>query len=140
MTPFEEAVEVVWVALVAIAVRGLRRAWKDRARLARLERIWRNFWPYSETALQGWLRAQVAISLIGFVLAAMYPVAILFRTTSGSTKLTLALIILLGVVAIVLMVGLVIAVALFNVPRFLVFPAMRDQEGVVVQWWHRRRT
>lgn len=126
------------VALLG-ALASLRRAWEGGETLARVERTWRSVWPYSEAALQGWLRAQLALVLGGCFMVLAYPAAALSPTEDRSAQTALDLIFWTGVTGFAAMIVMVISIVLFNVPKRLAPPALRDQEGLLSRWWRLRK-
>lgn len=139
MTPVELfAFGTVTVALLA-GLPAFRGMWKGGDALTRVERTWRRIWPYSEAALQGWLRAQMAVYLGVCFITLVYPAAVLVRTSNGSTGPILHLALWTGITGFVAMIATTISIVLFNVPKRLALPALRDQEGLLVRWWRLRR-
>ena len=139
MTLFEIVVLGVSTAGWLAALLAYRRAWKGGETLAKVARIWRHVWPYSEAALQGWLRAQLAIYIGGWFLLLGYAAAVVRPTADPSIRPNLSLILLIGFVGLVIMFAIAVSIALFNMPKRLVFPALRNQEGLLVRWWRQRR-
>lgn len=128
-----------WSALMVLAFPRLRRAWNGTGdSLANITRIARSFWPYSEAALQGWVRAQVAL-YIGGLFMEVYPAAVLVHTAEVPTKYVLYLIALVGVIGMFFMAAVAAAIVFFNVPKRLVFPPMRSQHGLLRTWRDARR-
>jgi hypothetical protein len=131
---------VVLAGVALAAVPAFRGMWKGGDGLQRVARLWRRIWPYSEAALQGWLRAQMAIYL-GLCFATLaYPAAVLLRTSDGRTNSVLTLVFWTGATGFIAMIATTISLVIFNVPKRLALPALRDQEGLLVGWWRRRRT
>ena len=118
---------------------AFRGMWKGGDALARVERLWRRIWPYSDAALQGWLRAQMAIYLGWGSIALAYPALVLLRTSDASTKPILSLVFWAGAAGFIAMIVLIVSIVLFNVPKPLALPSMRDQEGLLVRWCRERR-
>ena len=126
-------------ALLLAALPAVRSVWKGGDALARVERTWRRIWPYSEAALQDWLRAQMAVYLGVSFMTLAYPAAVLSRTSDGSIGPIPSLVLWMGITGFVAMIAITISIVLFNVPKRLALPALRDQEGLLVRWWHLRR-
>lgn len=95
-------------------------------------------WPYSEAALQGWLRAQIAIYIAGWFLL-LAPVGILIRYAAPSVRSLVASVAIAAIVGLLMMVAISASIVLFNAPKWLVVPALRDQEGLVSEWRKSRR-
>lgn len=127
------------VAVLLAALPAFRGIWRGGDALARAEQLWRRIWPYSESALHGWLRAQVAIYLGGWFLAVAYPTSILLRTSDATIRPTVRLFFWATVIGFLAMVALTITIVLFNQPQRLALPQLRDQEGLLTRWWRRRR-
>jgi hypothetical protein len=139
MTLSEIVVLAILITGWLAALLAYRRAWKGGETLAKVERIWRNVWPYSEAALQGWLRAQLAIYIGGSFLLLGYAATVLRPSADASARPNLSMILLIGLIGLVTMFAIAVSIVLFNTPKRLVFPALRDQEGLLVRWWRQRR-
>src|SRR5262245_824075 len=134
----EVAVCLFWTALLIVAVPRMRRYWRGE-QPAELERTWRRIWPYGEAALQGWLRAQTAIYIGACFLLLAYLPVVLRPIADDSARPILALLLWVGSAGVVIMVAIAVSIVMFNVPKRVVFPALRDQEGMLMGWWRRRR-
>jgi hypothetical protein len=130
---------VMTVALLA-ALPAFRGMWRGGDALARVERLWRRIWPYSEAALQGWLRAQMAVYIGGWFMTVAYPPAVLLRTSDGPDAPILRAVFWIGATGFIATIAAAISIVLFNVPKRLALPALREQQGLLGGWWHRRRT
>lgn len=127
------------LALVCLAgFPALRGMWKGGDGLARVERGWRRFWPYGEEALQGWLRAQMAVYLVTWFMLITYPAALMVPAASASTRPLVTLVLWIGLAGFVAMVVATISIVLFNAPKRLALPELRDQEGLLTGWIRRR--
>jgi hypothetical protein len=138
MTGNQAVVLVVLAAGLFAGLPAFRGMWKGGQALGRVERLWRRVWPYSEAALQGWLRAQMAVYLAACFLVLAYPAAVLHHTADGSTQPVLSAVLWAGFAGLVSMVVVVISIVLFNVPKRLALPSLREQEGLLVGWWRLR--
>jgi hypothetical protein len=138
MTTDQMFVAVIMAAALLAAMPAFRGMWRGGDALAKVERLWRRIWPYSESALQAWLRAQMAVYLGGCSLTLAYPALVLMRTSDGSTSPILSVVAWTGVTGFVTMIAFVISIVMFNVPKRLVIPSLRNQEGLLVRWWRRR--
>lgn len=132
MTIFEIAQLGVGAAAFLVALPVFRNVWKGDG-LAKFERTWRGFWPYSETALQDLLRASLALYIAVLFVLIAYPSALLLPTAHQPVRFLLGLGTLVGVIGTVGMFGAAICIVLFNSPKRLVFPALRDQEGLLAR-------
>lgn len=138
MTLNEVALSLLWTAFLLAAVPRMRRYWSGEPP-ADLERALRRIWPYSEAALQGWLRAQTAMYIGAWFLLFAYLSAVLHPSAAQSTRPILAWIVPAAFAGVVVMVAMAASIVLFNVPKRLVFPALREQEGLLIRWWRVRR-
>jgi hypothetical protein len=139
MTLFGVVGDLIWVALLLEALPAFRAMWTGGEGLARVERLWRRVWPYSEEALQGWLRAQAAVYLGGWFLTFAYLAGVLSHSAEGSTRLVLVLVLRIGFIGFAGAIAMAISIVLFNVPKRLALPSLREQDGLVRSWRLRRR-
>ena len=87
--------------------------------------IW---WPYGEAQFHAVMRAFPAVCLICWAAIAMVVGFLLSPEKFGGG---LPLLVSIGLAVFVLAVLLALTAALFNRPRFLVFPHLRDQQGLI---------
>jgi hypothetical protein len=138
MTVREGVVLSIWIALILVATLRLPRYWRGEPPVD-IERNLRRFWPYSEAALQGWLRALTAAYIAAwFMLFGMLAI-VLVPSADQSAGPIVAWIVLASIAGTVAMVAIAASIIMFNWPKRLVFPALREQEGLLSRWWRLRR-
>lgn len=139
MTP-SGAIAFVVLTLVLFGVLPRFRAlWRGGEAIVETERFYRRFWPFSDAALQGWLRAQVAI-LIDFVCIYVAGIGAMLRSlVSPTERLAPELIRLVGLAGLAVMTLIVVSIVLFNAPKRFVIPELRGQRGLVAHWRSSRR-
>jgi hypothetical protein len=120
-------VAIGFLALVVGATAVAARLW--RAPEGWLEGRLSGIWPYGGPLLRGFVRAFGAITIA----AAALPLGLLAGWVVGAE----ALIVCLGVFLVSW--GVAVSVALFNRPRFVVPPPLRQQPGALREWTSRRR-
>lgn len=126
-----------WAFLLLAALPSMRRYWKGEPP-TKVEWVWRSIWPYGAAALQGWLRAQTSLFISAWIALPGYIAAVLLPTLERHQRPAVELIVTISFAVVMIMAGVAVCAALFNKPKFLVFPALRQQEGLLVGWWRRR--
>lgn len=129
---------LICVAILVLAARPFVGYWRGRG-LEDLRRRYQTFWPYGAAALEGWLRAQLVIYAAGCLLTVGLVLALLLPAADQTTRSVLTQLGTTIFVALVITCVLVLSIVLFNEPRRLSLPALRNQEGVVSAWWRQRR-
>jgi hypothetical protein len=79
------------------------------------------WWPWGETLWQGYRRTLLPAALVSVCFA----LALTLPPSAG---------VYFGVAAFVVLVPVMIAIVLFNHPKFLVPPACRTQRGLISSW------
>ena len=116
-----------------------RALWRGGPAIAETERFYRSFWPYSDAALRGWLRAQVA-GMLDFMCAYVAGTeAVLKSLVPRGAWPILEMLGVIGLAGVFLMTVAVVSIVLFNMPKLLVIPELRGQEGLVAYWRRSRR-
>lgn len=135
MTLQAALVAFFWTGLLLFGVPRMRKYWRGEPP-ADIERNLRMIWPYGEAALQGWLRALSTFYIAGWFTLFGYLALVLYPFTDPAARRMVALVTLAGAVVAA---GMASSIILFNRPKRIVFPALRDQEGLLTRWWRLRR-
>ncbi len=132
------AVTALLVAVLIFATAKFRGIWSG----ANLDRLRANlsWWPYSRMALEGWIRA-LPVGLVGAYAVALgsFALALIRLGVADPYRDWMVRLIVVSLVAAPFAVLVMLLIIAFNVPRFLVPPPLRNQEGLVTAWWRRRR-
>jgi hypothetical protein len=123
------------LVFVPLCVRGVRVAWRAPMRVFAEPFPW---WVWGAALWRGYVRAMVAVGTT-FVVDLLALMVLIWAP--GGDVIVIAIVPLL-VVSLAVGFGLMITIVLFNRPRRLVPPYLRDQPGAVGEWlesWRQRR-
>lgn len=138
MSALQVVALIFMTALTVVALTQLRRIW--RGELTDLHEAGsRDYWPLGEALRRGFLRGLV-VGIVGFTclliaLAAAIAADELTGTAAAALERTGQALFLLFVVLLVVDAG----VTLFNRPKFVVPPYLRDEPGALAMWLRRGR-
>lgn len=126
---------VLWAALTLVsvlAIRGVRPLWRHETTLFDTMPEW---WFWGPVLWRGWVRS---LPLVG-IIAVLFPVGMLVVRVWESDSAVVFLVMML-ILFIVFVLGA--SIMLFNQPKALVAPHLRDQPGAIEEWqqgYRRRR-
>jgi hypothetical protein len=121
-------------ALSILAAVGLVRLWRTEAVSRRMP----SWWPYGGALWRGFTRAMPAGALGFWILIAAIVVGAF--VPADETSFGLHAPVWYVVATVILFVGALVlqaTIVLFNQPKFLVPPYMRDEPGALFEWIHR---
>jgi hypothetical protein len=124
-------------ALVLLSVRPFVGYWQGVG-VDELRNRYLKVWPYGPSALESWLRAQMALYLALVILVVAYGIALLAASSDAEDRPPLKALSALGFVAFAFMAAVAASIVLFNFPKGLALPSLRNQEGLLISWWRAR--